>query len=307
MPLNDCAELLSTLRLRGQIPVASGSWTAAEMLRAASEEAATHMLPLLLKARGEYLVRTTDLPTVQGTATYRLPYRAVALREVKLVGSDGVDRGTLTVIEPEKLTAYGLGTAQQGVPKFATFEDGNVRLSPVPMTTGDLIRVKWHIRPSRMTDTSNATRISAIVAGGSTTAFTVAAIPAAMNLATQVDLIRAQGRFEILGFDLTTAALATAGLTITIANALLPTGPDYPAVGDYFALAGYTPFPNFPAECHSPIALRAAAAVVRSKGDNTLADSLVKEAGAKEVELLTGVLTPRSHGNTRKLVNRRFF
>lgn len=280
------------------------------MLRAASEEAATHMLPLLLKARGEYLVRTTDLSTVQGTAAYRLPYRAAALREVKLVGADGVDRGTLTVIEPEKLTSYGLGSNQQGTPKYAVFEDGAVRLVPTPMTTGETIRVKWHIRPNRMTDTANASRITTIAPGVPTapqTRLTVTSIPAFMNGATKVDFIRGQNRFEILDFDQTVAALATGGTTIDLTTTDLPTGPDALAVDDYVSLSGYTPFPNFPSECHTPIALRAAAAIVRSKGDKTLADSLIGEAGAKERELLTGILSPRAHGNVRKLVNRRFF
>lgn len=307
MALFDCAELLAKLQLRGMIPVAAGSWSAAAILEAASDESLVFMLPLLIQARGEYLVRKKDISLVQGTDSYRLPYRAAALREAKLVREDSVEL-PITVIEPEKETLLHRQNTAQGVPQYAVFEDGNVRLIPVPQTTGQTLRVKFHIRPNRMTDPANAVRITVITPGATTTVFTVTSIPAAMNAAPAVDAIRRQSPFGILGYDLApTSGISTSGTSITLNNSDLPTGPDALEVGDYFALAGYTPFPNFPPECHVPVAIRGIAVVVRSKGDKTMADDLANQAAVQEKMLLTGVLTPRSKGNNRKFVNRRFF
>lgn len=317
MPLHDCDELLATLKVRGQVPVSAGTWTAAELLKAMSNEAETWLQPLLIKAKGEFNVLVQDLPFVAAQADYRPTYRAAAIREVSRLMADGHEV-SIEELTPPQRTDLGVMPSRQGVPMFYSWKSGVLTLWPTPGQTGDSVRVKYHARMNRMVSAADACIITAITPGGGSggsTRLTVAlaststgGIPAAMTtgagLTQKMDLIRGTPPFDLMAFDLTPAAAwTTTGTSIDIAAASLPSSL---AVGDYIAAFRQTPVPNMPPELHVCAALRAAGIVVKSKGDKNLAASLLEEAAAKEMSLLTGILEPRSKGNVHRLVTRRF-
>lgn len=317
MPIHDCDELLATLKVRGQIPVSAGTWTAAALLKAMSDEAETWHTPLLVKAKGEYNILTQDLPFVAAQADYRPTYRAAAIREVSRLRSDGFET-QIDELTPPQRTGLFVQPAKQGTPMFYTWKSGVLTLWPTPGQTGDSVRVKYHARMNRMVSAADACIIMAIGVGagsGGSTRLTVAlaststgGIPAAMTtgagLTQKMDIIRGTPPFDLMAFDVTPAAAwTTAGTSIDIAAASLPSSL---AVGDYVAAFRQTPVPNMPPELHVCAALRAAASACKSKGDKTLAASLLEEAEAKEMSLLTGILEPRSKGNVHRLVSRRF-
>jgi len=317
MPQFDCDELLATLKVRGQIPVSAGTWTAANLLKAMSDHADVWLEPLLIKAKGEYNVLVQDLPYVVGQADYRPSYRAAAIREVSRLRSDGYE-SPIDELTPPQRTGLYVQPSRQGVPMFYSWKTGVLTLWPTPGQTGDSVRVKYHARMNRMVSAADACVITAINAGagsGGSTRLTVAlastgagSIPAAMTtgagLTQKMDIIRGTPPFDLMAFDLTPAAAwTTGGTSIDIAAASLPSSL---AVGDYIAAFRQTPVPNMPPELHICAALRAAASAVGSKGDKTLAASLLEEAAATEASLLTGILEPRSKGNVHRIVSRRF-
>ncbi len=298
--LFDCDELLGKLKVRGAVPVAAGSWTDAALLSAMSDEAETWLMPMLIRAKGEYLVKTQDLPFVAGQADYRFNSRVAAVREVSRLLADGTVV-PLEELTPPQQTGLQVIPSRQGVPMFYTFKEGVITLWPVPGQTGDSLRVKYHYRLNRMVLAASTTTISGISGG----TLTVGAVPSAMGSGANIkmDFIRATPIFDVVAFDVVPASFSASATSLVFSASDVPADL---AVGDRVALARYTPFPNMPPELHICAALRAAASAVKVKGDHQLAKSLLEEAAGKEASLLTGILEPRSKGNSHRLVSRRF-
>ncbi len=300
MSLFDCDELLGKLKVRAQLPVSAGTWTNARLLEAMSDEAETWLMPLLIRAKGEFLVKTQDIACVAAQADYRFNSRAAGIREVSRLLATG-QVVPLEEMGPAQLTSMGAIQNVQGTPQYYTFKEGVITLYPVPGTgTTDSLRVKYHYRLNRMAVAADTTTISAIV--GNT--LTVGAVPSAMGSGANVkmDFIRATPIFDVIAFDQVPNSFSVSATSLVFAAGV----PTDLAVGDRVALARYTPFPNMPPELHICAALRAGSAAVASKGDKSLATSLMKEAEGKELSLLSGILEPRSKGNSHRLVSRRF-
>ncbi len=300
MALYDCDDLLAKMKIRGMIPVAAGSWSDAYLLSAMSDEAEQWLMPLLIKAKGEYLVKTQDIALVAGQSTYRPSNRIAVVREVSMYRADGVEL-PLDEITPQQKTAFYVQPGRGGVPLFYNFKDGCIELWPVPAAAGDYLRVKYHYRLNRMVAAADTTNITAISGG----TLTVGALPAGMGsgAGVKMDFVRALPPFDILAMDVIPASFSSLATTLVFSASDIPVDL---AVGDRVSLARYSSFPNMPPELHLCAGLRGAAAVVGSKGDRTAQSALIAEADAKEKSLLGGILQPRSKGNARILVNRRF-
>lgn len=303
--LFDCDELLGKMKARGQIPVSAGTWTNARLLEAASDEAEACLMPLLIAAKGEFLVKKEDLPLAADQADYRFNSRAAGIREVSLLTSGGAEI-PLEELPPPTMTGMGLIPSTKGQPLFYKFESGVITLYPVPDATGvsgattNQLRVKYHYRLNRMAVAADTTTISAISSG----TLTVGAVPSAMGsgAGVKMDFIRCTPAFDVIAFDKVPTSFS-AGATSLVFTAAETAGL---SVGDRVALARYTPFPNLPPELHVCAALRGAAAAIGSKGDQSLRKALLQEAEDKERKLLTGILEPRSKAGVRRFTARRF-
>lgn len=300
--LNDSTELLGLVRLRGSVPSVAPDWTAQVILEQATRELLSTHLPLLLAARGEYLVKKVEQALVSGTSRYRLPARACAIRMIDLVR---LDRTVQPINESNPADDLaGVNSTLTGVPTRFTFEEHAIDLWPIPQAA-DTLRVKYHIRPSRICETTHAAQITAITPntpapGQTTVAFASTPTGAFWVAATRFDFVKATSPFDLLGLDLVPAIVGV--------NSRIFAASDIPvdlAVGDWITPAGYSPMPNIPVELHEPLALRTAAAIVKPKGDS-LAERLTDEAAQKEKQLLVGILAPRSKGNVKRLVSRRW-
>lgn len=305
MALNDSAELLDLIRLRGSIPSNSPDWTAAKILRQASLELIETHLPMLLAARGEYLVKSEDIDLVPGQLGYRLPARCSTVRYVGFLQSDGGQR-EIPEAKPGELVAMAANIRQTAAPTRYTFREHNIEVWPLPAGSVDKLRVKWHIRPNRIVETTNATVISSIIPNGSETTISWTTPPTGpiwtAGFGGPWDFVKATSPFDIPSFDVAEVDPSPPSNSIVVATAALDSSI---VVGDYLVPARYTTFPNVPEELHEPVALRAAAAIISAKGDG-LAERLREEATAKEKQLLVGVLAPRSKGNAQVIMSRRW-
>jgi hypothetical protein len=305
MALNDSAELLDLIQLRGSIPANNPDWTDAKVLAQASREMIETHLPMLLAARGEYLVKTQDIALVSGQLGYRLHPRCASVRYVGYLQSDGTLR-EIPEANPGELFEMTANINTRGAPARFTFREHSLELWPLPSSGSDKLRVKWHIRPSRICVTSEAARINLIelntpAAGQTRLTFSAPTSPGSIwSGSTRFDLVKSTSPFDVIGLDL--LPLSSSATTRVFTATELPSELE---VGDYIAPANYSPFANVLVELHEPIALRAAAAMVGAKGDG-LADRLVGEATAKERQLLVGVLAPRSKGNAKTILTRRW-
>lgn len=314
---NDTAELLTTIKTRGMVPANPGSWSDAQLLKAASDEIEKWHLPMLIDAKGEYLVKEQLITLVSGTASYLISYRAAAVRNASLKLADGREL-PLAEMPPNEQTTTRLNRNARGIPQVYAFREGYIDLYPVPDSTVGQLWLKWHIRPSRLVLTTDCrqclnkftdnpspgyTRISLGTDAASATASTAQA----NSLGGLFDFVGVRNPHPIKAWDVSKQSLITGGVSTTIdfLTADLPTDLVVGAYGDWLCPSQQTPQPNTLAELHSPAALRAAAAAVRSRND-TLADMLIAEAAAGEASLLRGVLAQRNKAALQRLVQRRW-
>lgn len=333
MALYDSAELLTSIKNRGMIPANAGGWTDAELLKAASEEILTWQLPLLVGARGEYLVKDQFISIglhaepAFPASTFDVSYRAAAVRLVKYVPQSTIDidnfdatnvqESPLDELTPTRQAALSLRRDLRGNPRFYAFREGRIELYPAPNTTG-ILWVKYHIRPSRLVAVADCRQLTAIGDGVPSTGlvtltFSVIGTTLAGAIGTKYDVVDYRNPFTIKAFDVPTTTVMTNAVTTTMViskealfatDALRGSALTF-AVGDWLCPVEKTPVPNVPVELHSAIALRAGAAACAARNPS-LQQMLVGEATAKEQALLGGILAPRNKGSVKRLIQRRW-
>ena len=262
----DTVQLLKMINLKGDLP--AGRFADQDLLDLAYDCLLSKVAPAVLAAREDYLVTYQDFPITAGQASYVIPYRAMfgKLREVKLI------RGT-TVIHLERRDLEEVRTVVQDSPQAFYMSDDTVVLYPTPVITQDTLRLFYYIRPSKLVTVPECAQITAI-AGNQLTI----TIPSGWTTANTFDIVRGQGRFDIIAFDLT--ATSVSGNTVTLTNAV----PATVQVGSFITLAEQTCFPYLPPEFHVALTEYSYAAALRSIGDQNSqaaadeADKLIQSA-----------------------------
>lgn len=304
MAANDATELLEVIRLRGAIPRNHPDWTAEVLLLQAWREIIANHLPLLVAARGEYLVKNTVTPLVASQRGYRLNGRAAAVRAVAYQQADGRTQ-ELPEANPTELDEAEINVNRVARPERYAFREANLELYPLPNNASDSLRVRWHMRPSRIKQLTDASpycvTISAIAPDTPTPGTTqITFSPSIPGPAfAQWDFVKKTSPFEVTAYDLTA--------TFTNATQARFNSSDLPSdleVGDFGCVAGYSPIPNVPVELHHAIALRTAATII-SNTSPALSSELVGRALGEEGALLRGILAPRSKGNAKRIVSPR--
>lgn len=282
--------LVASIRRQGFVSESS-SLTNEDLLAWVNDEARTYVTALLKSVHEEFLVNELDytVPIVTGQATYRIPPRVVGggLRMVSLVTSASVPALPITRVEPPNAFLYGVS----GVPGAYMLRGNLLQLLPAPSGTGTL-RLGFLQRPSTIVDESACGVISLINTG--TKAVTISASPSTFSSSTPFDLVQGVPPFSALSID---QAATKASQVYTFANTL-PTGL---AVGDFICLAGETPIPQLPLECHALLAQRVVVKLLEAQGGPRYdaAKASMDEMRRDLVELLS----PRVTGSNRVIVN----
>ena len=284
------SEIITALRDRGLIPASDDTLNDARLLKLLTDENRTYVTALLKECSEEYLIKAYDQSVTAGTATYRVPTKAVgaALRRVCWVESDGTER-PLDRIEPEQRQEYGL----TGTPVGYVFRGPNVDLVPSPDAAGTL-RLYAQVRQSKIVASTAVGAITAINVGARQV--TVSSAPSTFTNNVLYDLVRGTPHFDDLTYD---QSATIAGAVLTFANAL----PSGLAVGDYVCLAGETPIPQIQVELHPLLAQRVAYVGLMSLGHVQKARELKGVLDEMRADCKR-ILTPRDRGASRYIINR---
>lgn len=289
MALGDTTELLSRIRERGSIPSADLRFPSATLLDMASEELREGVAPLVHSAKAEHMVYTYSVAVTAGTATYRIPPRAIGgggLRDVTWQYSGNNTQVSLREVPVSEVPMWGDAT---GNPSAYYVRNYSVVLLPTPNAAGTLY-MPYYARPNALV----ATSACAIVTASSSSSVTVTAgtsVP--LGTATAIDAIRGTPGFETL----------VSGLTVYVDGAGVVSGGNltlYPqgvAVGDYLAPTGYSPVVQAPAELLGLLAVRTVRRALKSVGDSRWQDfdADVQELEARALQWLT----PRNDGESK--------
>lgn len=287
--------LLASIKRRGMLPSTSDTLSTTDFLAFATEEMRSYCLPLLVSLDEEYGVSTYTVALTSGTASYLIPPRASgdSARVVEI--SSGSGYTPITRISPTEQNAYAL----TGDVQAFFFNDDYVTLVPTP-TSSSTLRIKYIRRPNALvqatTGSSGAIAIVSAINTGTKTITTTATVPSTYSTSVQFDLIRAKPGFPLLAIDQTVTSCS--GTTIIFSDTL----PTDLAVGDYVCRAGESPVPQIPVELHPLLAQRTKFACLEALGDQK-AGAALASCERMKADVLP-LLTPRSKGNSRPIVNR---
>ncbi|HYD02004.1 MAG TPA: hypothetical protein VEB22_12320 [Phycisphaerales bacterium] len=232
-----------------------------DLLAFAYEEVVSLIVPELTALRQEFLVTSKTIDLVDGTASYRLPYRAYGrtLRDVVFVDASG-NRRSLPMIQPEDAHRYQPTSTSEGPPQAFYLQNDHIVVVPTPDSSSEDLIVTFPMRPSKIVATDEVGTVSAV--NFSTGVVTLAAALSTVTTSTATDFVCYRSGNIIKAYDLTPTNVASTQVTYTAAS--LPTDL---AAGDYLCLAQQSPVVPIPEEAVVVLARAVQNRVLGSIGD----------------------------------------
>lgn len=266
-----------------------------DMVRIASEEIQSVLIPYIESIKGEYFVKNLDTPFIQGVTTYLMPQRATGmkLRDVCLVDNQGSEV-LLNYINPEDLKSSWAYAPYQ----FGFYPKDN----SVVLVLGNLVgsgnysfvRLIFFRRPNTLClqgATGEAATILNVNYG--LNQITVDLAPATWTNATTFDLINNMPPFQSFGDD--TIPTTVVGNVVTFV-APLPLGL---IPGMFLCTANFAPIAQVPVECQRLLESLTAARILQYSGDPSF--QVFQAQAEQEKKDLINVLSPRIDGSPRKI------
>lgn len=290
-------DLLTAIRLRCRIPDGGSVASDVELLTVANDQIATVFSPLMRQVQEEYGIQTTDTAVSASSNEYDLPARctAAALRDVVLYNSQtqvGLSLPRVGLEDVDRYQAGGSAFWRAGA-AFAVQGDRLILL-PANHTPASTLRLRWHLRPSKLVLTTNTTYCNALATVTSTTAMTTSV---SVPDQTVVDVVSAvTPTADLLAVD---DVANTVGDSVTLTNGCRT----IPAVGDYICTAGYSPIVPLPAELHPVLVTACSVSVWEMLRDLQAMDVAAKRLGSELAQART-LLTPRVDGEAPRIINR---
>ncbi len=283
-------DLVATIRTRAMLPDAStGSLGTASLLIMATEELHITLVPLILSAREHYYETYSDSVIAGDQNAYPLPVRAVGgvLSAVQYIA--GTNVYTLPMIDPSQITT----TNTSSTPSAYYIENNSLILFPTPATTTGTLRVRYFQRPSRLEQTINCAQIASIDALANTV--TVASVPSTWTTGTIIDFVQQITPHRPYAIDQSITGVA--GTTISFTS--LPSGL---IVGDWLALAEYTPIPEVPFEFLPVLAQMTVVKALEATSDHEGMQAAQAKLDAYMRAALM-LMTPRNQSGVKKVMS----
>lgn len=287
------ADLLTSIKNRAMFPDAStGSLSPSALLQYATEELHSLIVPSIMKIREKYYETYQDTAYSTATTTLAIPARSIGGTLSAVQFLYGPDIRPLEPIDPCDI----ITTVQSMTPECFYYQNNSIVPYPPPLTSYGTIRMRYFQRPNRLEQISNCTQITAF---NSTTMVATCTPPTTWTTANIFDFIpQTASQATPYNINCTISAISSTTMTfnLTTAQAALVT------VGDWIALAEYTPIPEIPFEL-SP--LLSQATVIRGLaafGDTAKKSDESTELQNKYLPNAIELLSPRTILGKKKVV-----
>lgn len=292
------ADLLTAIKNSQMFPDAStGSLSSPALLQYATEELHITIAPLILSVREKYYETYQDTAYTTLTTSIPIPARALAGAVSVVQYLFGTDIRVLEPIDPGTI-ATTQGTSE---PTNFYFQNNNIIPYPPPSASQGTVRQRYFQRPNRLAQITDCAQITAFNAG---TGVATCAPPTTWTTSNIFDFIpqtASQATPYNLGAVITAISSTTMSFTLTAAQAALV------SVGDWIALAEYTPIPEMPYELQPVLIQATACRALAALNDQTAlvsAKAILNELKTSAKSLLA----PRAQGGNKRVVSnwRRF-
>lgn len=296
MPIDyTTTELISKVKRALTVPTSQQTFLPNDFIAFLTDEMHETLVPRIKAANEEFLVITKDVAIVSGTATYRIPFRAVgaALRDVVLVDSNGKEYEL-----PNLSQSYEKSNPVDSADRFYGFmiRNNSVILKPTPTDAAMSLRFKYERRPNNLIAEASAATITAVNTVART--ITLSNQPSDWTGATLFDFLKPEPLFESLEDDVDITTVAANVITFPVGG--MPSGL---AIGQWVCEAEFSPIPQLPYEAHFVLVQLAAKKILMSM-DHPRALEYVSANADKALDQFTRTITPRVKGSPRKIVNR---
>lgn len=266
-------------------------FTDTDIIRIATEELQSVIVPYIESVKQEYFVTTKDVAFDPNQLSYVIPQRATGnkLRDVSLITPQG-SITNLPYVAPELLKSTWAYTP---LPFGYYPKDTKIvlLLSTILGTASySSVRMDYFRRPNVLCRTSDAGMIVAI--NRSSGEVTLNSAPTTWTTSTLFDSINGSPPFQSKGDDL--AITDISGFILTFVSI-----PSDLVVGDYISEANTSPIAQVPVECHRLLEALTAARMLQYMGDPGYV-AAQQQAQAQKNDLIQ-VLSPRVDGAPAKI------
>jgi len=292
-------EMSTDIERRAAIPISQTTFTTENIIDFMNDEQESALLPLMQKLNEEYFVTYTDFSVTSSTTSFEMPSNTIgqSVRDIVLVSNAGGDESYTNLprltLEQIASTNTGTGIALTGYSGF--YIQGNaIKLYPNTGWSNETLRVYYYKRPNKLVPTSETSKILAIDTG--TKVVTVDSAPSVWNTtSTTLECIEDTQPFATVATNITITNISGYDLTLSSVDDM--------SVGDYLALEGETPIPQFPEECQQLLIQGAVVEIMNAQGDSD-GWKMSKEKYTQIKDNLITMLKPRVSGQSIKVVNR---
>jgi hypothetical protein len=292
----DTDDLISGVQNAMMLPNASsGSFSPTALLQYATWELQGPVMALILAAREKYYLTSVDIPIVASTSYYSIPERAAGGLILLAQYVNGNQITELPPLDPKETYTNNTGT-----PRAMLFQNNYITLYPIPTQTVGTLRLYYYQRPSTLEQTINCAQITMIGSGQ----VTVANVPSTWATGTLVDFIPQTLPYTPYGLDTSITSISgdTIVLPLPTSGQSSPNATPTPApkVGDWLAIAEYTPIPEILREVFPVLMQATVCKVLEAAGD---AEKLA-QAQAKLASYIAAAKTqiqPRSQSGSKQV------
>lgn len=254
-------ELIATVRLRARVPNSQIPGTSdSDVLRYINEEMKTRLVPGVMKAQEDHLVKTFR-ETISGTVTrYRVPPRSVGLK-LKAITHRAADGSRVKLARCSKLENTRYTTTGNNAPSAFYFEGPWVCLAPEAGNYSGELELSFYMRPGDLVKSDEYFKVATVV---SATEITLdSSKPASWDASQTYDIHSPDSGAELKCWNRTVTTIS--GTQVIFAEAIDGSvyGDNPVEVGDYFVVSKTAAIPALPVELHVPLAVAAAAALKR--------------------------------------------
>lgn len=298
-------DLVDSIKKRATIPESQITFNEEDILRFANEEMDNVLVPLILRVKEEFYVKTDSITLANNQDRIKIPYRAVGskLRNIYLEDSGGT-RKNLTRIQPEDAGEFSYGNFTGNRQAFYLEGDEVVFVSPTGVNTNDVVKVSYYLKPNDLVPEDRVPTITRIENNTDESTWTdiyLSSLPDNLYTGSLIDFIEAERNHKILDYDIEiieTNDDVSGDVRISILTADLP---DDLQVGDHVASAGETKVPQLPADLHAILCQAAACRILEAQGDSNF--ERAQKSLDRMLDAALSLIDTRTEGNPQKILN----
>lgn len=282
-------DLIAEVKRRINVPTNQSLFSTTDFEAFLNDELFTRIVPLVLRAREEFFVSSTDTSIAANTKTYKIPENSIGskLRDVVFVDSNGNEEDMPRLSHEETVESYQVRNTSYGF----KLQGNSIVLYPTPTSATGSVRFYYYRKPNILS-TSKSYKITDVNTGSNQ--ITLESIPSGWTTSTYIDVQESADYHDLTLENTQIQAISTNVVTLTSVSGV--------EVGDYACDTGYSAYPMIPAEGHRILAQAAAINCLQAIKDLDAMAIAEKKYEMMASDFLESI-SPRVDGAPKKIVN----